>query len=488
MRIGIGGINHETNTYCPQLTPLSAFTRLTGERLLRRSGTETPVGGAIDACRAFGIEPIPLMAAWTQPSGIIEASAYETLKQDILDAIAAEWPLDGIFLDLHGAGVGEGVSDLEGDLTEAIRARVGSVPIVATFDLHGNVTQRMADQLDGVFACHEYPHIDLHHRAREAIELILRMQNESLTTERAVVSIPMLMPTTTTFHGIGKATIDRIKAIEKTENLINISWFHGFPYADTPHVGIHLVLTGVANQHNLAAIGESLAASIWAVRDEFRIPGLSATEALDQALNASSEGLAVINETSDNPGGGAPGDGTHLLKAMLEADEPATCFGFIVDPQVAALAHEMGVGAVLKTELGGKTDAMHGEPLPVSAYVKALHDGKIIMQAMFKGTPMSLGPMARLVIGQVEVIVVSNRSQTFDTEPFLALGIDVHRMRVVALKSSNHFRAGFEPIAKTIITADTPGFTTHQIERFEKTSSPHPLWPISPSAPLTFFS
>ena len=488
MRIGIGGINHETNTYCPQLTPLSAFTRLTGERLLRRSGTETPVGGAIDACRALGIEPIPLMAAWTQPSGIIEASAYETLKQDILDTVAAEWPLDGIFLDLHGAGVAEGVSDLEGDLTEAIRAQVGSAPIVATFDLHGNVTQRMADQLDGVFACHEYPHIDLHHRAREAIELILRMQNEGLTTERAVVSIPMLMPTTTTFHGIGKATIDRIKAIEKTENLINISWFHGFPYADTPHVGIHLVLTGVANQHNLAAIGESLAASIWAVRDEFRIPGLSATEALDQALNAASEGLAVINETSDNPGGGAPGDGTHLLKAMLEADEPATCFGFIVDPQVAALAHEMGVGAVLKTELGGKTDAMHGEPLPVSAYVKALHDGKIIMQAMFKGTPMSLGPMARLVIGQVEVIVVSNRSQTFDTEPFLALGIDVHRMRVVALKSSNHFRAGFEPIAKTIITADTPGFTTHQIDRFEKTLSPHPLWPISPNAPLTFFS
>ncbi|MGA1103347.1 MAG: M81 family metallopeptidase, partial [Pseudomonadales bacterium] len=333
MRIGIGGINHETNTYCPELTPLSAFPRLTGERLLRRSGTETPVGGAIDACRALGVEPIPLMAAWTQPSGIIEASAYDTMKQDILDAIAAEWPLDGIFLDLHGAGVAEGVSDLEGDLTEAIRAQVGSIPIVATFDLHGNVTQRMADQLDGVFACHEYPHIDLHHRAREAIELVLRMQHEGLTTERAVVSIPMLMPTTTTFHGIGKATIDRIKGLEKSENLINISWFHGFPYADTPHVGVHLVLTGIANQHNLVAIGESIATSIWAVRDEFRIPGLSANEALEQALNASSEGLAVINETSDNPGGGSPGDGTHLLKAMLEADEPATCFGFIVDPE-----------------------------------------------------------------------------------------------------------------------------------------------------------
>ena len=487
MRIGIGGINHETNTYCPELTPLSAFPRLTGERLLRRSGTETPVGGAIDACRALGLEPIPLMAAWTQPSGIIEASAYDTMKQDILDAIAAEWPLDGIFLDLHGAGVAEGVSDLEGDLTEAIRAQVGSIPIVATFDLHGNVTQRMADQLDGVFACHEYPHIDLHHRAREAIELVLRMQHEGLTTERAVVSIPMLMPTTTTFHGIGKATIDRIKALEKSENLINISWFHGFPYADTPHVGVHLVLTGVANQHNLRAIGETLAASIWAVRDEFRIPGLSANEALEQALNASSEGLAVINETSDNPGGGSPGDGTHLLKAMLEADEPATCFGFIVDPEVAAQAHEMGVGSVIETELGGKTDAMHGAPLTVSAYVKALHDGKIVMQAMMKGTPMSLGPMARLIIGQVEVIVVSNRSQTFDPEPFLALGIDVHRMRVVALKSSNHFRAGFEPIAKTIITADTPGFTTHQIERFEKTASPLPLWPISHDAPLVFF-
>ena len=487
MRIGIGGINHETNTYCAEPTPLSAFPRLTGERLLQRAGTETGVGGAIDTCHQMGLEPIPLMFAWTQPSGTIEAAAYDQMKQELLEAIDSAWPLDGLYLDLHGAGVAEGISDLEGDLVKAIRERVGSIPVVATFDLHGNVTQAMADQLDGVFVCHEYPHIDFHLRAKEAIELLIQVR-DGLKTERRVVSIPMQMPTTTTFHGIGKSWIERVKAVEQSEQLINVSWFHGFPFADTPHVGVHLVLTGEANKHNLATIGESLAESIWKERESFRVPGLSASEALQDALERSHSGPVVINETSDNPGGGAPGDGTHLLQAMLTADEANTCFGFIVDPEVAALAHEVGVGGHLETQLGGKTDDLHGEPIPVSAYVKALHDGRIIMQAMMRGTPLLLGPMARLVIGQVEVIVVSNRSQTFDPEPFLALGIDVTRMRVIALKSSNHFRAGFKDIAKHIITADTPGMTTHQIEIFEKTASPYALWPKAPDAPLVFFS
>ena len=206
-----------------------------------------------------------------------------------------------------------------------------------------------------------------------------------------------------------------------------------------------------------------------------------------EALNlpwSAEAGPIVIHETSDNCGGGSPGDGTHLLRAMLDAELENACFGFIVDPEVASAAHAAGVGRTIDVRLGGKTDDLHGEPLPLSVYVKSLHDGRIQLQAMFRGAPLNLGPMARLqpVDSDVEIIVASRRSQTFDPEPFLALGMDVTRYRFVALKSSNHFRAAFQDLASAIVTADPPGLTTHHIEVFPRQRSSRPLWPIDPRA------
>ena len=186
----------------------------------------------------------------------------------------------------------------------------------------------------------------------------------------------------------------------------------------------------------------------------------------------------MINETSDNCGGGTPGDGTHLLRAMLKAKLESACFGFIVDPAVAAEAHAAGCGAAIEVSLGGKYDELHGAPIETRAYVKSLSDGRLVMQAMSKGAPINLGPMARLVVDGIDVIVASRRSQTFDPEPFLALGIDVNRYRIVALKSSNHFRAGFKDVAGAIVTADPPGLTTHHVEIFPRNRAAAPLWPL----------
>ena len=163
---------------------------------------------------------------------------------------------------------------------------------------------------------------------------------------------------------------------------------------------------------------------------------------------------------------------------MLEAGIEKACFGFIVDPEVAAQAHSAGVGSTIPVRLGGRYDHLHGAPIERDAYVKSLHDGRMKLLAMMKGTPINLGPIARLVIDGIDVIVASRRSQTFDVGPFLATGIDVNDYVIVALKSSNHFRAGFEDIAATIITADPPGLTTHHIEVFERRHSQDPLWPL----------
>jgi len=483
MRIAIAGIVHETNTYVQEETPISAFKILRGEQMLKIRGTETHTGGAIDACVRLGVTAVPILQAFAQPSGKIAAEAYNTMKTDLLERLASEMPVDGVFLDLHGAGSVAGCLDLEGDLAEAVRSLVGeSVPITAAFDLHGNITQRMADVLDGVFACHEYPHIDMHLRAGEAIELIFDMLEKNYRPTLAVETVPMLMPTTTTFKGPGKTLRDRVQQLGGEDpDAINVSLFHGFPYADVPHIGCHIVVTSRAGEAHARSLAQQIGRELWAQRESFRALSLSAAEAVEAAQAATAKPV-VINETSDNCGGGSPGDGTHLLRAMLAAKLDNACFGFIVDPEVADQAHRAGVGSTLHVNLGGKYDDLHGEPLALDVYVKSLHDGRCIMQAMAKGAKISYGKLARLQVEGMDIVVGSNRSQTFDTEPFLAVGIDVLAKDFVALKSSNHFRAGFDTLAGTIITADPPGLTTHHVEVFPRTLSSQPLWPLDENA------
>jgi len=485
MRIAIAGIVHETNTYCKDPTPIEAFFQVRGERMFRQAGSETSTGGALDRCEELGIEAVPILWANTQPSGTIEREAYDLFKAEILAGLKREQetnPVDGIFLDLHGAGVVEGISDLEGDLTQAIRHQVGeAIPMTAVFDLHGNVTQIMADALDGTFACHLYPHTDMHLRAREAIDLIVDMLEHDYRPVTHVETVPMLMPTTTTMLGIGKEMLEKMLAAESEAGVIDVSWFHGFPYTDIPEVGSHVVVTTKGDREQAQIIARRMATALWNDRERFRPVSLTADESIQMAL-ASKNKPVVINEVSDNCGGGSPGDGTHLLRSMIEHDLSSACFGFIVDPEVAEQAHQAGVGATISVSLGAKTDDFHGTPLELTAYVKSLHDGKLTMLAMFKGAKINLGRLARLVVGGVDIVVGSKRSQTFDIGPFLAVGIDVTEYDLVALKSSNHFRAGFHEIAGEIITADTPGLTTHQIGHFPRLHADRPLWPLDETA------
>lgn len=488
MRIAIAGISHETNTYCRAPTFREDFHELRDGRLLATADQESDVGGAVAACLDLGVEPVPLLFVSAQPSGVIDRETYETFREEILDGLAGAAPLTGVVLCLHGAGVVDGIEDLEGDLAGAVRAVVGpDLPVVATFDLHGNVTQAMADALNGVFACHHYPHIDLHERAREAVALVVRIHRDGIRPVTAVTSLPLLMPTTTTFIDPGRAWLERMLAAEQEAGVIDVSWFHGFPYTDVAHVGASVVVTTDGSRDQARRLSRELANALWEARRQFEPVSLSAGQAVADAQSLPwqpGDGPIILQETSDNCGGGAPGDGTHLLRAMLDAGLTNACFGFVVDPQTAAAAHAAGTGATIDVLLGGKTDDLHGEPLALRVYVKSLHDGRITLQAMFRGAPLNLGPMARLVAedGGMEIIVASRRSQTFDPEPFLALGMDVRRYRYVALKSSNHFRAGFQPIASAIVTADPPGLTTHHIEVFPRQRSSRPLWPVDERA------
>lgn len=483
MRFAIGYFAHETNTFCPGFTEIDAFRKTqweTGDDIITiNRGVSYEVGGMIAAAERIGIDLAPTLATTTQPSATVSRDAYETIRDELFARLTAAGPVDAICLAIHGAGSAEGIDDMEGTFLQELRALVGTeIPVVVALDLHGNTTDTMLEHADALFYCHQYPHIDSFERGEEIIELAAKIVNGDVTPVMHLEKLPVAIPPSTTFSGPAKAVNERCFAWEAKPGILDCNFTHGFPHTDVPVI-VSSVLVTTDNDPELAkAAAKDIAAFVLDTIEEFRqeLPG--ADEAIAQAL-AATELPVIVAEVSDNPGGGAPGSGTHLLRSLLAANEPNTCFGFIWDPAVAAQAHAAGVGATITVKLGGFTDELHGAPIETVAYVKTLTDGRFnLTNPMGAGSLVDAGKMARLVIGNVDVLVATERSQTLDGEVFLLHGIDVRRSRIVALKSQQHFRGGFQELAGTIIRTDPPGFTTSNLLNLPYTRIKRPIWPL----------
>lgn len=483
MRVAVGGISHETNTFCRGESELDRFRERAwaeGQELIDKNrNVRNYIGGIIDAAERLDIELAPTFFASATPSATISAATYATLLDNLLTSLAAAGEVDAVCLTLHGAGVAAGVDDIEGDIIQKVREQVGrDMPIVVTLDLHGNLTQQMVDHADALLGVNLYPHTDSYDRGVEAIELIPKLVSGEVKPVMHLTVLPMMIPSTTTNLCPAKDVNELCREMESREGVIDCTFYHGFAPADIPKVGISVLAIADGEPELAKQVSEGIAGHIWEMREEFRVTPTPPAEAFRQAL--ATEGRPVIiNEKADNPGGGGPGDGTHLLRAMIEADLQEACFGFIYDPETAEQAHQAGVGATINIRLGGKTEELHGEPIEATAYVKVLTDGQFIQQSpMGRGAKVDLGKMARLVVGGIDVIVSSIRTQTLDDEVFRLHGIDVTRYKIVAIKSSNHFRAGFEPIAHAIIRADTPGLVSADLASFDYQRLQRPIWPL----------
>jgi microcystin degradation protein MlrC len=483
MRIAIGGISHETNTFRAGLTGVAQFQAQEwqhgAEMLEKHEGVRDFLGGMIAAGSQLGIEIVPTFAANTEPSATIAGDAYVTMRDELLAALSAAGAVDAVCLALHGAGSAEGVDDVEGALLAAVRAAVGpGIPLVATLDLHGNMTPAMVEHADLLLPCHEYPHVDCYERGLEAVTLAFRLVRGEIHPQMHLEVLPMIIPPATTMVGPGQVVTQACLAWESRPGMIDCAFMHGFPQTDVPIVATSVLATANGDPELAREAARAVARQIWEMREAFRddLPG--AAEAVRMALET--EDLpVVIAEVSDNSGGGAPADGTHLLRVLLRENIPNTCFGFMTDPDVVRQAHAAGTGATIQIRLGGKTDELHGAPLETSAYVKCLTDGRFLYTTpMGAGAQEDLGPTARLVIGNVDVLVASVRSQTLDSEVFLLHGIDVSRYRIVALKSTQHFRAGFAHLAGTIIRCDPPGITTSNLAQLPYRRLRRPIWPL----------
>jgi microcystin degradation protein MlrC len=478
LRVAIGGVFHETNTYGVPTT-LSQFLVLRDDAILAFcEGSDTYLGGMCAAVRDRGAQLLPVLYAEATPSGIIAGTAFRALCDELVSGIVREQP-DAVVLALHGAGAAENADSIEETMCARLRQELGdAVPLVATLDLHGNLRPALAESCDALFPVRRNPHTDQIERGREAAICALDLAAGKPKLCSVIEPIPLLMPLLPTSHPALAAATALCQELEHEMRLTAVRLMHGFPYADLPHLGMSVVAVGSSHDDARAA-ARRVARYIWSRRTELVLEQLSASDAVAHA--AAVEGPVLINEFSDNTGAGAPGDGTQLLSALLEARMRA-CFSHIFDPETVLHAHRAGVRARIPVKLGGKTDRRHGPTLHVTAEVLSLGTGGYRVKSdMGRGEPIDLGLLCALRIETVDVIVTSGRRQTLDDGPFIKAGIDIADHRVVALKSSQHFRAFFER-SYTVVTANPPGISTADVTAFERKRASSDLWPLNRAA------
>ena len=465
MRIATGGICHETNGFGSILvTPeVMAKAAREGKDWWATHGSGHSYGGGFATEAAeLGIELIATCQATLGPSGPITREAFEGARDRLVELLYAayqEQPYDAIALSMHGAGFAEGYPDLEYDVLRAIREKLGyDIPIGVSLDLHGNISAEMVELADLVIGCKHYPHLDEYDTGRLVVRRLRDMVENNYRPFKKIIRLPWhLAPSQgLTMSGMAHEVQQQCFAQEEADDVFHVSFFHGFPFGDVPACGVSVIAMG-KTQEAADRSARAVASFAWERRRDFFVPLHSAEEAVDLAM-AEKEGPVILNEGSDNPGGGAPADGTFLLRELLKRNVSAA-FGFIRDPEVAEQAAKAGVGAHISCRLGGKTDKYHGEPIEIEdAYVKCVSDGVYVNKSpMGLGHTHNMGTSVCLEVGNVSISVGTNRFQTMDDGPFYSVGIDWKSKHILAMKSAQHFKGWWADKVKAIYSCDSPG-------------------------------
>ncbi|MDQ3227257.1 MAG: M81 family metallopeptidase [Chloroflexota bacterium] len=512
-RVAAAQIAHETNVFSTVKTDVAAF-QASGIHLGQdvddvARDTNTEYRGFITGASAQGFDLIPLLAVWATPSGMVTREAIAHLAGLLADGLRQaqrDGPIDGILLALHGAMVTEIDDDGEGYLLQTARDVVGPhMPVVATLDLHANISSRMVQLADVLIGYDTYPHVDMADRGEEAAAILARLMRGEMRPTAALRKPPMLPTSQRMMTGRMpmRALIDQAHRMEEDPRVINVTVAGGFPPADVADAGFGIVVT-TDNDPDLAAeLANELASEAWSLRDGF-LGGVATFEhaaELFRALDSEEDvdmpvsGPLVLVDIADNPWGGGPGDSAELVRFLFAEGVHGAAVALVRDPAVVRTAIAAGPGAEIVVDLGGKTDRLHGEPLPVRAHVKLLSDGRYVNDGpMMEGLAVDLGPTALLLCEPaagppappVEVLVTTRAETPIDLNVFRCHGIEPARRRVIGLKGKGHFRAAFEPIARRVVLVEGPGITGSDLSRLNFRNVRRPIWPLDPAEAIAF--
>src|SRR5215203_3818665 len=513
-RVAAAQIAHETNVFSAVKTDLAAFEASGlhfGPAVIEIArGANTEFWGFVTGAEAQGFDLEPILAVWGTPSGLVTADAIEhvtgLLDDGLRRARAEGGPLNGILLALHGAMVTEIDDDGDGYVLQAVREIVGpDVPVVATLDLHANISPRMVELADVLIGYDTYPHIDMAERGEEATKVLARLMRGEIRPAPALRKPPML-PTSQrmmTERMPMRALMERAHVIEEDPRVISVTIAGGFPLGDNPDAGFGVVVTTNDDPDLAAELANELATEAWTLRDGF-LGGVASFEnaaelihSLDseEEVNMPVSGPLILVDIADNPWSGGPGDSVELLRFLFAQRVEGAAVALVRDPEVVREAIAAGPGGKVTVNLGGKTDRLHGDPLLVRAHVKLLSDGHYVNDGpMMTGLTVDLGPTALLLCEPasgpsapaVEVLVTTRAETPVDLNVFRCHGIEPTRHRVLGLKGKGHFRAAFEPIARRVVLVEGPGTTGADLSRLMFQNVRRPIWPLDPPGAIEF--
>ena len=481
MRVLVGGITHESNTFSNMLTGERQFADgvTEGEAIVQTYfGTKTSVGGFLEAAGELGIEPVFTLVAGAEPSGPVLRSTYEGFKARILAGVRRH-QVDGIYLNLHGAMVVTEIGDGEGDLLKAVREIVGpDLPIAVSLDLHALLTDDMLQNANIIVFYKTYPHVDMAERAIDATRLLARTIEGEIRPVYGHRRLPLLPPVTRMrtaiepMVSVGRRMVD----LEQTGQALTASFNHTFPYSDFPYVGSGSLVYTDGEPTKAQDLADELADYVWQRRELLWHEPTPIAEAVDRALRHPGAPV-VISDGADNPGGGSASDSVEILRELLRRKASPAAVGTIWDPGAVDLLWNAGVGSEIELRIGGKVDRFHGDPIDVRGTVERLHDGSFTYKGpMGRGSAGNLGRTAVLRVDGVRIVLNSERAQNYDPEIFRCVGIEPTEQKIVVVKSVVHFRAAYEPLASLVVEADGPGLTSLDHSRFPFKNVPRPIF------------
>ena len=472
MRAFTATLGTETNTSSPIPTGWRAFE----DTMLWRPGQHpdqpTEATGPLWACRRrardSGWSVVEGTCAYAMPGGPVPEPVYEALRDEILEQLRKALPVDIVALGLHGAMVADRTEDCEGDLLMHVRAMVGpEVAVGAELDCHAHLTQRMQDMADVLVFFKEYPHTDYVECGEQLLDLLEGTRRGQVRPVMHARHCHMTAGFPTRTPPV-KAFVQRMREHERG-TVLSVSLVHGFAGADVPDVGAQVLVVTDGDAALACRLSDELAHEVFAMREALRARRLPMEDGLTQAL-AHPVRPVILADVDDNPGGGAAGDNTEVIRLLLGRGVQDACVGPLWDPVAVRMCFDAGVGARLALRIGGKVGEDSGAPLDVKATVTALRENHA---QQVGGVLAPLGDCAAIAFQGIEVVLCSIRDQAYDPSLFAGLGIDCTRRRFIVLKSAQQFRIGFDAVSEHVFTLRRPAPGGAVFQRIRR-----PMWPF----------
>ena len=487
MRIGIAQVWQETNTLNPVPTTradFEAFGVLRGAAIVEQLADTNEPGGFIQSLRSWPERPeiVPLVRLPAWPGGTATAETFAWMQSQLIAALRSAGPLDGLLLALHGAMAADGRPDVEGEMLAAVRDVIGrDVPLVATLDLHANVTAQMVRHADALVLFHTAPHIDVFETGVRGARVLRRLLVDGVRPSTAFVKLPLVLPAeradTQNPASVSFGFRERLQALERRGDVLTAGLATVQPWLDVPELGTAVLVTTTGDADLARAEAERLAQDVWDRRREY-LPTLTPIDEAVRAAHENPAGLTVLSDAADATTSGAPGDATALLAELVKFDWPRGAVATLVAPEAVDAAVVVGSGGVVEQPFGGRRDARFNRPLPLRTVVERVFEARFTINGhLGKNLAIDMGTAVVLRTGDVRLVVTARSGPHFAPELFQAAGIDPFAQQVLVAKSPCGFRAVYSARAAQIFSVRTPGCAPADFQNYAYRNIPRPLWP-----------